>query len=75
MGYQQRTILYNRLLESTQRVDTLIGLLKEDISESFKETDSNFHNKLEKLKSQLDKIQLIENHFTELTIELYNFEP
>ena len=75
MGKQQRSILYNRLIESLQRVEVLIGLLKEDITNSYKETDSNFPNKLEKLKGQLEKVQSLENQFNELEIELYNFEP
>lgn len=74
MGYQQRSILYNRLIESTQRVETLIGALKEDVQESLRNMDDNFPNKIQKLEGQLNKVQLIENQFTELVIELYNFE-
>ena len=75
MGYHERSILYNRLIESTQRVDTLIGLLKDDLMNSVKNTDSNFPNKIEKLKDKIKQIQLIEDQMNEMLIELYNFEP
>ena len=75
MGYHNRVILYNRLLESIQRVETLIGLLKDDLHDSLKGTDSNFQNKIEQLKDKIKDVQTIENAMTELSIELYNFKP
>lgn len=75
MGFRNRTILYNRLIESITRVEDLIGLLRSDLDDSLKNTDSNFPNKIEQLEDKIKKIQLMENQFTELTIELYNFEP
>ncbi len=75
MGFRNRTILYNRLIESTTRVEDLIGLIRSDLEDALKNTDSNFPNKIESLEDKIKKIQLMENQFTELTIELYNFEP
>ena len=75
MGFRNRTILYNRLIESTTRIEDLIGLMRSDLDDALKNTDSNFPNKIESLEDKIKKVQLIENQFTELTIELYNFEP
>ena len=75
MGFHQRTILYNRLIESIQRVETLIDCLKEDLNDALKNTNSNFPNKIENLEDKIKSIQLVENQLTELTIELYNFKP
>ena len=75
MGFRNRTILYNRLIESITRVEDLIGLMRSDLDDALKNTDSNFPNKIESLEDKIKKVQLIENQFTELTIELYNFEP
>jgi hypothetical protein len=75
VGFENRSILYNRLIERVQSVEQLVQLLKADLMESYKNTDSNFPNKLEKLKGQLEKVQDIENQVTELAIVLYNFEP
>lgn len=75
MGFHQRTILYNKLIESVQRVEVLIGSLKDDLRDALKNTDSNFPNKIESLEDKIKEIQLVEDQFTELTIELYNFEP
>jgi len=75
VGFRNRTILYNRLIESTTRVEDLIGLIRSDLEDALKNTDSNFPNKIESLEDKIKKIQLMENQFTELTIELYNFEP
>jgi len=75
VGAKERLIYYNRLIESLQRVELLINMLKEDVNDSYNNTDYNFPNKLEKLKNQLETIQLIENQLVELSIEVYNFEP
>ena len=75
MGFRNRTILYNRLIESITRIEDLIGLMRSDLDDALKNTDSNFPNKIESLEDKIKKVQLIENQFTELTIELYNFEP
>jgi hypothetical protein len=75
VGAKERIIYYNRLIESLQRVEGLVSMLKEDVMDSYSNTDPNFPNKLEKLKGQLESVQLIENQLTELGIEIYNFKP
>lgn len=75
MGYHDRVILYNKLIESIQEVEITVGLLKDDLQSSLRGTDSNFPNKIERLEDKIKIVQLIEDQITELTIELYNFEP
>ena len=75
MGYHDRVLLYNKLIDSIQGVEILIGLLKDDLQDALRGTDSNFSNKIERLEDQIKTIQLVEDSMTELTIELYNFEP
>lgn len=75
MGYFDRVILYNKLIESIQGIEITVGSLKDDLQSSLRGTDSNFPNKIERLEDKIKTVQLIEDQITELTIELYNFEP
>ena len=75
MGFENRTILYNKLIEDFQKIEIGIGSIHDDLQDSLRNTDQNFPNKIEKLENQLKSIRVIEDQVNESLIELYNFRP